>query len=199
MTDARTAPLSPPPASAPRIGAGWGWIMAYGIVSVALGLAAFAWPFAATVAATIVIGALFFMSGVFAVAAGLFGQGSESRGYSILFGIVSLVVGAIMVLKPATGAISLTVMVAVWLAVRGALELYTGFRMRRRKASMIALGVINLLLAIFIVATVPFSALTLPGFVLGISFLFGGVASIAAAADLRSGSAAFAAPEVVVR
>ncbi len=185
MTDMRAA--------APTMGAGWGWIMAYGLVSAAIGIAAFIWPFAATFAATVTIGAFFFVSGVFAIAAGLFGHGHESRIYSVVFGVVSVVAGAIMVLEPATGAISLTLMVAVWLAVRGGLELYWGFKARRR-GLMIVLGIVNLLLAVFIVATVPWSALTLPGFILGISFLMGGITAIAAAWDHRSGAKAFAMP-----
>jgi uncharacterized membrane protein HdeD (DUF308 family) len=189
--DAAASPFAAAPR--PATGAGWGWIMAYGVVSVALGAAAFVWPFAATAIATVAIGAFLFVSGVLAIAAGLLGHGSESRGYSVLLGIV----GAIMALEPATGALSLTLMVAIWLAVRGMLELYWGFRLRRRKALMIALGAANLLLAIFILWTVPYAALTLPGFILGISFVFGGVAAITAASDHRNGADAFATPEPV--
>ncbi|MEH3046755.1 HdeD family acid-resistance protein [Sphingomonas adhaesiva] len=186
MTDMRTD-------QRPVMGAGWGWIMAYGVVSSLVGLAAFLWPFAATFAATVTIGAFFFISGVFAIAAGLFGHGHDSRAYSVVFGLVSVIAGAVMVLEPATGAISLTLMVAIWLAVRGALEVYWGFRARRR-GLMIVLGVVNLLLAVFIVATVPWSALTLPGFILGTSFLMGGIVAIAAGWDHRSGAAPFAMP-----
>ena len=205
MTDLRdqtfppdTPPHSGPPAgpsTGPSIGAGWGWIMAYGVVSVVLGIAAFVFPYAATFAATVTIGVLFFVSGVFAIAAGLFGHGAESRGYSVLFGILSVVVGALMVMEPVTGAISLTLTVAVWLGARGALELWWGLKMRRRRGMLIALGAVNVLLAVFIAMTVPWSALTLPGFVLAISFLFGGVAALTAAGDHRKGASAFAVPE----
>ncbi|WP_375270417.1 HdeD family acid-resistance protein [Sphingomonas sp.] len=190
MTDVRGAG----PAGSTEVGAGWGWIMAYGIVSVLLGILAFAAPFAATFAATVVIGIFFFVSGAFAIAAALFGRGSAHRGYTILFGALSVIVGLIMVLEPATGALSLTLLVAVWLGVRGVLELVYGFRLKRRRGMLIALGIINVLLALFILATVPFSALTLPGYILGISFIFGGITSITAAADHRKGASAFAVP-----
>ncbi len=188
-TDGMTgAPLSMNPA-----GVGWGWILAYGILSALLGLAAFAWPFAATLAATVVVGAFFFASGLVSVGAGIFGKGHDGRGYAILFGLVSIVIGLIMAFEPATGALSLTLLVTVWLAVRGVLEIVWGFRMRRGKGMMIALGAVNLLLAIFVFATLPMSALTLPGYILGISFLFGGITSIAAALAHRKGEPAFAA------
>ncbi|WP_022686962.1 HdeD family acid-resistance protein [Sphingomonas phyllosphaerae] len=175
-------------------GAGWGWIMAYGIVSVLVGIAAFIWPFAATYAATMVIGILLFVSGVFSIAAGLFGQGHEGRLYAVIFGVLTVIVGAIMVFEPVTGALSLTLIMAVWLAVRGVLEVVLGLRMRRRRGLMIVLGVLNILLAIFIMVTVPWSALTLPGFILGVSFLVGGITAITAASDHRKGADAFAMP-----
>lgn len=177
-----------------QVGPGWGWIMAYGIVSLLVGIAAFLWPFAATFAATVVIGTFFVISGLFSLAAGLFGRGSGSRAYAIVLGLVSIFAGLVMVFEPMTGALSLTLVVAIWLGVRGALELYWGFRSRRRRGMMIALGAINLLLALFILATVPFSALTLPGYILGISFVFGGITAIAAASDHRRGAAPFATP-----
>lgn len=190
MTDRRFAdPLSGAPA-----GAGWGWILAYGVVSVLLGLTAFAWPFAATLAATLVIGAFFIAAGIVSVGAGVFGKGHEGRGYAIGFGVLSLVVGLLMAFEPATGAFSLTLMVAVWLGIRGALEIGLGARFRRGRGLMVALGVINILLAIYVLATLPWSALTLPGFILGISFLFGGVTSIVSAVHHRSGAPAFAMP-----
>ncbi len=175
-------------------GAGWGWIMAYGIVSVLVGIAAFIWPFAATYAATMVIGILLFVSGVFSIAAGLFGQGHEGRLYAVIFGVLTVIVGAIMVFEPVTGALSLTLIMAVWLVVRGVLEVVLGLRMRRRRGLMIVLGVLNILLAIFIMVTVPWSALTLPGFILGVSFLLGGITAITAASDHRKGADAFAMP-----
>ncbi|NJR78304.1 HdeD family acid-resistance protein [Sphingomonas corticis] len=186
MTDTR--------APSPTTGAGWGWIMAYGIVSVLAGLAAFVWPWIATVAATVAVGVAFLVSGLFSIAAGALGRGSESRGYAIVFGILSVVVGAVMAFNPVAGAVSLTLMVAIWLGARGVMELVFGVRTRRRRGLLIAMGVVNILLAAFIVLTVPFSALTLPGYLLGISFVFGGAAAIMAANDHRSGAPAFATP-----
>ena len=109
---------------------------------------------------------------------------------------MSVVIGLVLALNPIVGAVSLTLVVAVWLAVRGALELVFGFRLRRGRGLMIALGVVNLLLALYVLATLSWSALTLPGFILGISFLLGGVNAIASALSHKQGAPAFAAPAV---
>jgi uncharacterized membrane protein HdeD (DUF308 family) len=42
--------------------------------------------------------------------------------------------------------------------------------------------------------SLPFSALTLPGYILGISFLFGGVPAILGGLAHRKGAPAFATP-----
>ena len=182
------------PLSAPAAGAGWGWILGYGVLSIVLGVLAFLNPFAATYAATLVIGAFFIAAGLVSIAAGFAGKGHEGRGYAIGFGLLSLVVGLLMAFNPVSGALSLTLMVAVWLGLRGVLEIALGARFKRGRGLMIALGVVNVLLAVYVFATLPWAALTLPGFILGISFVFGGVTSVTSALNHKSGASAFAAP-----
>ncbi len=190
MTDTRTFadPLAPAAA-----GAGWAWILAYGVLSLALGVLAFLNPFAATYAATLVIGAFFIAAGIVSLAAGVMGK-HEGRGYAIGFGLLSLVIGVLMAFDPMSGALSLTLLVGVWLGIRGAMEIGLGARFKRGRGLMIALGVVNILLAIYVLATLPWSALTLPGFILGISFVFGGVTSILSALHHKKGAKPFAAP-----
>ncbi|WP_271300688.1 HdeD family acid-resistance protein [Sphingomonas sp. CV7422] len=193
MTDTS---LNQDPLHPPAAGAGWGWILAYGVLSIVLGMLAFLNPFAATYAATMVIGAFFIAAGLVSVAAGIAGKDHEGRGYAIGFGLLSLVIGLLMAFSPGTAAVSLTLLVAIWLGIRGALEIGLGARFRRGRGLMIALGVINILLAVYVLATLPWSALTLPGFILGISFLLGGVTALVSALHHKKGAKPFAAPEV---
>ena len=193
MTDFQTSSRNTADAL-PRAGAGWGWILLYGIASTILGLLAFAWPFSATMAVTIVIGSFFLISGVLAIVAGFAGRGHDVRGYSIAYGLLSLIVGLMLIFRPLAGAISLTLLVAIWLAVRGLMEIRWGLKLRRHRALMLVLGAVNLVLAILILATVPFSALTLPGYILGFSFLLGGITAIASGVSHRAGAPAFDAP-----
>ena len=66
--------------------------------------------------------------------------------------------------------------------------------MKRSRGMMIGLGIVNILLALFVLATLPLSAMTLPGYILGISFLLGGVASITSGLNHKKGADAFALP-----
>ena len=174
------------------MGAGWGWLMAYGVLSVLLGLAAFVWPFSATFAAAVVIGAFFVAAGIASIASGIFGGPRYGRSYAILFGLVSVFVGLVLALDPVSGAISLTIMVVIWLAVRGVMELIWGLRVPSHRGWMIALGALNVLLALVILVTLSWSAMTLPGYILGASFLFAGVVEITRAGSHRRGATAFA-------
>lgn len=178
----------------PTAGAGWGWMLAYGVVSVLLGIGAFLWPFAATYAATLVVGAFLIAAGIASIASGIASKGHEGQWYAIGFGFVSLVIGSIMAFEPLTGALSLTLLVIIWLGLRGAMEIAAGTRFRRGRGLMLALGVVNILLALYVMATLPLSSLTLPGFILGISFLLGGIHAITAGLAHKQGAAAFALP-----
>lgn len=190
MTDVRHADVTA--GGTPRAGAGWAWILAYGVISAILGLLAFLTPFSATFAAVLTVGAMLIATGILSLAAGIFGREHHHRGYAILLGILSLAAGLLTVFRPVSGAVSLTLLIAAWLFVRGAMEIGWGVRHKRHRAMMIVLGVLNILVAIFILAYFPLTAATLPGYVLGLTLLFGGVTAIMSAAAHRKGAPAFA-------
>jgi uncharacterized membrane protein HdeD (DUF308 family) len=190
MTDVRSEGVTT--GGTPRAGAGWGWILAYGIVSAVLGVLAFLSPFSATLAATLVVGAFLTATGIMALAAGLFGRGHHHRGYKMALGVLSIVAGLLTAFRPFAGALSITLLLAAWLFMRGAMEIGWGVRHQRHRFMMLALGVLNVLLAIFILATVPLSAFTVPGYVLGVSLLIGGATAIASGLAHRKGASAFA-------
>ena len=77
-------------------------------------------------------------------------------------------------------------------ARRGVMEFLWGVRFTRHRGWMIALGVINVLLALYILATISWTALTLPGFILGVSFVLAGLVEVTRASYHRKGAAAFA-------
>ncbi len=174
------------------LGAGWGWLLASGVVSMVLGVLALIWPFSATLAATLVVGWLFLIAGAFALIGAFAGRGHRRSNYLIGYGALSVVAGLLLILNPFSGAVSLTLLVAVWLAVRGVMEIAHGVRDARGRAAEIVLGVINLLFAAWVLTSLGWTAMTLPGYFLAFAFLFGGGTEIAAALHHRRGAPAFA-------
>lgn len=189
MTDVRQAELGA--GGTPRAGAGWAWILAYGVISAMLGLFAFFTPFSATFAAVLTVGVMLVLTGVLSLVAGVFTKGHHHRTYSIVLGALSLIAGLLTIFRPVSGAISLTLLIAAWLVVRGVMEIVWGVRHQRHRAAMILLGALNIIIAVFILATFPLSAATLPGYVLGLTLLFGGVTAIMSALAHKKGAPAF--------
>jgi len=167
---------------------GWGWTLAYGIISVLIGILAFAAPFPATLAATMIVGFLFLAGGIASLVAAF--RGRNGRGYALLFGLLSVIAGGYMIVMPVGGALSLTLLMIIWLGARGIMELVIGVRFERLRLPMLLLGALNIVLAILLYTTVPWSALTLPGYILGASFLFGGIVAILGALSDRREQAA---------
>jgi uncharacterized membrane protein HdeD (DUF308 family) len=154
---------------------GTGWLLAYGLLSIAVGVTAFLWPITATLTATLLAGSFLIATGAVAVVASFGLRGHHFSAYTLLSGILSLVIGAWIIFEPASGAISLTLLIAIWLTARGVLEIAIGARFRRFGISLVLLGILNVVLAVWIIWGIPFTAMTLPGYVLGISFLFSGI------------------------
>jgi uncharacterized membrane protein HdeD (DUF308 family) len=154
---------------------GTGWLLAYGLLSIAVGITAFLWPVTATLTAALLAGSFLIATGAVAAVASFGLRGHHFSAYTLLSGILSLVIGAWIIVEPATGAVSLTLMIAIWLTARGVMEIAIGARFRRFGISLILLGILNIVLAVWILWGIPFTALTLPGYVLGISFLFSGI------------------------
>ena len=176
----------------PQAGAGWGWLLASGVVALVLGIAALIWPFPATLAVSFIVGAFFIAIGAVALAAGIGGRGHGRRNYLILYGALSLILGLLCAFWPISAAVTITLFVAAWLFVRGMLEIATGMRISDHRGLMIGLGIINIVLAALILLAPLISALILPGYILGVSFLFGGMAETSAALHHRRGAPAFA-------
>lgn len=169
---------------------GWVWVLAFGIGEIVLAILAFAWPVSASITAAILAGVFVTASGILALIAASRHRG-ERRMYDLLFGILSLVFGLYLLFAPASGAVSLTFLIAIWLGARGLLELYWGFaRVRRGRGWLIAMGVINVVLMLWIVSSLPVSGLILPGTLLAISLLIGGIGAIASAMAMRDGGPA---------
>jgi uncharacterized membrane protein HdeD (DUF308 family) len=175
-----------------RPGAGWGWLLASGLAAIALGIFALLFPVPATYAAIMVAAALFLVMGGFALVGGFQGRGHERRGFLIVYGLLAIAAGALIFLFPISGAVALTMIATAWIAARGVLEIAAGVRRPKRRWPWIALGVVNLILAIMVWFHLPWAALALPGVLLGVSLLLSGAAEVTAALAHRRGEAALA-------
>lgn len=148
-----------------------------GILWVLLGVVAITTAFAATLATMLVFGVFLLVAGI-AQLVHATGQASTDRGWELLTSAIYGTVGLLLIFDPVSGAIGLTLLIALLFLVRGIIQLAmtaAGRHRRRSSGWRVAAGLINLLFAIFLIAGWPQVGIWIIGVLVGIELLIGGL------------------------
>jgi len=176
-------------AVATSLHAHWPLFLIEGIVLLVLGSAAIVVPPVATIAVEILIGWLVLASGIIGLVMTLRARGAPGFGWSLVSAIVGIVAGIVLLAWPLSGALSLTVILSVFLAMEGIASIMYALEHRRelspRWSFMLVSGIVDLILAGMIFAGLPATAAWAIGLLVGINLIFGGVALIAMALRAR--------------
>lgn len=159
-----------------------------GMVLFLLGILGIIFADVVTVASIIVFGVLL-VAGGFAEA---FGhafrdrEGSRRSFPAFLSGILSIAVGAVMIFRPAVGVAGSGLLIAGWLFATGLFRGVTALMERYRYWGWdLFYGAVSLLLGVWILASLPTSAMWLLGTVVSVELLMRGVALMGASRALR--------------
>lgn len=107
------------------------WYILGGVVSIAAGAVAFAWPGLTGVTLVILIGAWSVVRGVTEIAAGVsLRKIIPNEWLLILGGLVSVVLGAALIAMPGAGALALLWWIAAWALAFGLILTVWSFRLR---------------------------------------------------------------------
>jgi uncharacterized membrane protein HdeD (DUF308 family) len=142
----------------------WGWFLVLGIALIVLGAVALAAPWLATLTSVLLYGWLLVFGGVFEVVAAFWA--TEWRGIflHLLGGILSAVVGALMVTHPQAGAEALTLLLATLFLVGGLFRAGAAVMLRFPNWGWAAAGgIATALLGMFVWRAWPFSTLWVIG------------------------------------
>jgi uncharacterized membrane protein HdeD (DUF308 family) len=171
------APLAASAASRHRVGP---WFIAEGVLLIVLGVVAAALPGIAGVAAAVVFGWVLILAGLFGLTSLIGSREHAHLLWSIVSGVVALVVGALIVWAPLVGAVTLALFIAAYLLIDGLALAGLAWDQRGRGAGrwlwLMVAGVIDVLLALLIVAFGPLSDAVLLGFVIGVDLIVAGIA-----------------------
>src|SRR3546814_6182724 len=96
---------------------GWGWILAYGVIVFLVGLLALFNPIATGMATGLLIGVMLVVYGIFAIIAGVSSLSRRARWIELLLGVLGIVAGAVTILNPFAGALSLVLLIGAWLQI----------------------------------------------------------------------------------
>jgi uncharacterized membrane protein HdeD (DUF308 family) len=176
-------------AVATSLHAHWMFFLIEGLILLALGLTAIVVPPLATVAVEILIGWLVLASGIIGLIMTLRVRGTPGFGWSLTSAVVGIVAGVVLLAWPLSGALSLTLILTIFLSVEGIASIMYALDHRReltaRWGFMLVSGLVDLLLAGLIFAGLPATAAWAIGLLVGINLAFGGVALVAMALRAR--------------
>jgi uncharacterized membrane protein HdeD (DUF308 family) len=164
------------------------WLLVTGVLMLLGGAAAILIPAAASVTIAIFIGWLLVYAGIVQLVHAIRRRHTgRSRAWTVVQAVLTLAAGVYIVVAPLSGTITLTVVLAAWFMVSGALQLATWWTERGQPgAGLIAFnGVLSTILGILIAVSLPSSAAWAIGLLVGIDLLFWGTRVLMAASMLK--------------
>ena len=128
-----------------------------GVVLLVLGATAVVLPPIATLAVTILFGWLFLVSGIVGLVTTFWMRHAPGFWWSLLSAALGIIVGAMLLASPVTGALSLTLVLIAFFLIEGAVSIMFALDHRRELSGqwgwMLMSGIIDLILAAMIFAT----------------------------------------------
>lgn len=159
-----------------------------GVLTAILGVVAMMSPLVAGQTVSVMIGLLLTIGGI---ARTFYAFKAQSWGRGILafvLGVVTLLVGLVMVFRPTLGLSSLTMVLAAYFFIAGIFEIFEAFDLKPLKGWgwMLFGGIVSVLLGFLIWRQWPLSGAWAIGILVGIKLLFAGVALAAIGGAGRS-------------
>jgi len=168
----------------------WRFFLAEGIILFILGILAIVVPPIATIAVEVLIGWLILLSGIVGLISTFRMRSAPGFWWSLLSAVIGIAAGVVLLAWPLSGALSLTLILTVFLVLEGVVSILYALEHKRelsgRWGMMLFSGVVDLFLAGIIFAGLPGTAAWAIGLLVGINLVFGGSALIAMALHARN-------------
>lgn len=162
-----------------------GFVLATGLFLVIVGLCFLLVPLLATFAAGVVAGALLLVAGMAQLFDAVTDRG-KGWGWGLAMGLVATLAGLMLLVDPLGGMVGVTLLLAAFLLVSGALKVGLSFVWRPVSGWgwMLFNGLVTLFLAALIIAGWPATGLWTVGVFLGVDALLAGFSRIVRAVSL---------------
>lgn len=171
-----------------QVGRHWGWVLAYGILTLLAGIAVLAWPSETLLVIAVLFGVQLIISGIFRFVGALASDDltGGTRVMLALLGVLSIIIGLWAVRHAVLTLVALIVFLGIFWVINGLIEIFTAVSHRDMpdRGWSVLMGVLSAIAGIIVLA---YPGLTLVGLavILGIWLLVFGIMEIVAAFRLR--------------
>jgi uncharacterized membrane protein HdeD (DUF308 family) len=164
-----------------------GWFLLLGILYIFAGVVAIGSPLVITLLSVLFFGVVLVIAGVAGLIHAFWARGWDGFAVQLLAGVLSTVMGFLLITDAAAGAAVITIILATYFLISGLFRL--GFAVTHphlaHRGSLFISGAITLILGILITIHWPNSALWVIGTFIGIDLIFYGFSLIALARASR--------------
>lgn len=171
-----------------QVGRHWGWVLAYGILTLLAGVAVLAWPSETLLVIAVLFGVQLIISGIFRFVGALASDDltGGTRVMLALLGVLSIIIGLWAVRHAVLTLVALIVFLGIFWVINGLIEIFAALSHRDMpdRGWSVLMGVLSAIAGIIVLA---YPGLTLVGLavILGIWLLVFGILEIIAAFRLR--------------
>jgi uncharacterized membrane protein HdeD (DUF308 family) len=168
----------------------WKAFLFEGILLAILGLAAMIVPPLASLAVTIFLGWMFLVTGIAGLVISFWARAMPGYWWSLISAALAVLAGGILLARPMQGVLTLTIVVGAYFLAEGVATIMYALEHRKelsgRWSWLLVAGLMDILIAFFIIAGLPGSAEWAIGLLVGINLLFGGATLIGMALAARN-------------
>src|SRR4051812_10052340 len=168
----------------------WKAFLFEGILLAVLGLAAMIVPPLASLAVTIFLGWMFLISGVAGLVLTFWARRMPGFWWSLVSAVLAVGARIVLLAPPGQGTLTLTIVVGAYFLAEGVATIMYALEHKKELSErwgwLLTAGIMDILIAAFIIAGLPGSALWALGLLVGINMLFGGATLIAMALAARN-------------
>jgi uncharacterized membrane protein HdeD (DUF308 family) len=168
----------------PREAAGAWWMFALGgLIGIAAGVIVLVEPSISLATLAVIAGIFLLVDGIIELVWSLVNS-VENRALTAIFGVVSAVVGVILIRHPTGSVAVIALLLGLWLLIAGLLRLITALAVPPRSFGSALLGLVELVAGVVIVSS-PNIGVTTLAILIGISWIVRGLMMVVVAWTLR--------------
>ena len=170
-----------------QVASKWGWFVALGLVLIAAGVFALGDVVAVTLVSVIFIGAMLLAGGIFQIIHAFMTKQWSGFLLNLLVGLLYVIGGFLIMQEPVHGSIIITLLLLAAILVGGITRITIALRHRQLTGWWLMLlgGIISVILAIMLYASLPWSGLWVLGTLIAIELLIHGFTWLQVGMSLR--------------